>query len=69
MLEVRQLGAYEQANMSRIQELHWTNGGCEESFELELSTGYPVEITLRHGKPLESFKHLGRALLGEILLA
>lgn len=40
----------------------------ENSFEVVLSNGYRVQIAADRENPMESFDHLGRAILGEVFL-
>lgn len=39
-----------------------------DHFEIVLSNGYRVQIAADQENPMESFEHLGRAILGEIFL-
>jgi hypothetical protein len=39
-----------------------------DSFEVVLSNGYRVQIAADQENPMESFDHLGRAILGEVFL-
>ena len=39
-----------------------------DHFEVVLSNGYRVQIAADQENPMESFEHLGRAILGEIFL-
>ena len=50
--------------------LNLTSDAAEsgDHFEVVLSNGYRVQIAADHQNPMESFEHLGRAILGEIFL-
>jgi len=39
-----------------------------DSLEIVLSNGYRVQIAADHENPMESFEHLGQAILGEVFL-
>ena len=39
-----------------------------DNFEVVLSNGYRVQISADQENPMESFDHLGRAILGEVFL-